>query len=106
MGFCSCFFIVAATYPVAKKPFNQMKFLIDPYMRSQMEKIECQTCGWIGTARDLIAEGNKYRELGMLGLAAQYYEYVLDKFPGTEWEEDAKALIEQIETQIRSENRW
>ena len=32
-----------------------MKFLIDPYMREQMEKIECQTCGWIGIARDLIA---------------------------------------------------
>ena len=32
-----------------------MKFLIDPYMREQMEKIECQTCGWIGKETDLIA---------------------------------------------------
>ena len=55
MGFCNCFLIVANAYPLAEKSFNKMNFLIDPYMREQMQKIECQTCGWIGTTRDLIA---------------------------------------------------
>ncbi len=57
-------------------------------------------------AKELLAKGNSCRELGLLGLAAEYYEYVRDKFPGTEWEKDAKALLERLESQMRTEDRW
>ncbi len=57
-------------------------------------------------ARKMLLKGDSYRELGMLGLSAVYYEYVRDNFPATEWEKDARAKLEQLEAQIRHEGRW
>lgn len=57
-------------------------------------------------ASKLLLAGDSYRQRGMLGLAAVYYEYVRDNFGGTEAEKDAKAKLEQVENQIRHEGRW
>jgi hypothetical protein len=57
-------------------------------------------------ATAMLEEGEKYRKQGMLGLAAVYFEYVRDNFPGTRWEEDAKAKLKQVEVESRGEGGW
>ncbi len=57
-------------------------------------------------ATEMLEEGEKYRQRGMYGLAAVYFEYVRDKFPGTRWEEDARAKLKQVEVESRGEGGW
>jgi hypothetical protein len=57
-------------------------------------------------ATEMFEEGEKYRKQGMYGLAAVYFEYVRDNFPGTTWEEDARAKLKQVEVESRGEGGW
>lgn len=57
-------------------------------------------------ASRMLLTAKSYRQKGMLGLAAVYFEYVRDSFPGTEWEKDARTGLEMVKSQSRIERRW
>jgi hypothetical protein len=93
---------IATAFPSSEKQREAARLLESA--RQTMEQVVAQEVD--NKAVEMLEEGEKYRKQGMYGLAAVYYEYVRDNFPGTRWEEDARAKLKQVEVESRGESGW
>jgi pSer/pThr/pTyr-binding forkhead associated (FHA) protein len=93
---------VKEAFPGGKKQREAESLLNDA--RVALKKVEKRRMD--ETAQKMLLAGDSYRERDMLGLAAVHYEYVRDNFAGTNWEKDAKAKLEQLRVQTKTEGRW
>jgi hypothetical protein len=93
---------IGAAFPGSEKDRESKRMLQDATEALTKQKSEQEQ----KIAAEMMEKGDKYRGQGLLGLAAVHYEYVRDTYPGTDWQKEAEAKLEQLEGQMRSEDRW
>ncbi|MFH1422010.1 MAG: FHA domain-containing protein [Planctomycetota bacterium] len=57
-------------------------------------------------AKNLLTTAKNYKDTGLLNLAILSYNYVIDRFPNTQWAKEAQQQVELIKNKKLLEGKW